>query len=134
MLVDELAWAKEQATVPGLLEPSPTMTARTQPNNSCPSARAKDSGPTLEHDPLRSPLTAALLRDGYARPDCARLGIAAGLRGQALGRDGRPSDRLFALGQPCRASRWVPEIVRDAVSMAELFEEAQSTHRPGPGH
>jgi uncharacterized NAD(P)/FAD-binding protein YdhS len=95
------------------------------------------TGPALEHDPLRSPLTAALLRDGYARPDCARLGIATGPRGQVLDRDGRPSDRLFALGQPCRASRWettsVPEIVRDAVAMAELFEEAQSTAGPGSG-
>lgn len=86
------------------------------------------TGPALELDLPRSPLMAALIRDGRARHDCARLGIATGLHGQLIEASGRPSERLFALGQLCRASRWettsVPEIVRDAVALAALFSAA----------
>jgi uncharacterized NAD(P)/FAD-binding protein YdhS len=82
-------------------------------------------GPALEVDPAHSPLVAALLRQGLAQLDPAQLGIATGERGRLIDSADRPSDRLFALGQLCRASRWettsVPEIVRDAVALAELF-------------
>lgn len=86
------------------------------------------TGPALELDLPRLPLMAALLRDGRASHDCARLGVATGPHGQLIEACGHPSERLFALGQLCRASRWettsVPEIVRDAVALAELFDAA----------
>lgn len=86
------------------------------------------TGPALELDLPRSPLLAALIHDGRARHDCARLGIATGPHGQLIEASGLPSERLFALGQLCRASRWettsVPEIVCDAVALAELLSAA----------
>lgn len=86
------------------------------------------TGPALELDLPRSPLLAALIHDGRARHDCARLDIATGPHGQLIEASGLPSERLFALGQLCRASRWettsVPEIVCDAVALAELLSAA----------
>jgi uncharacterized NAD(P)/FAD-binding protein YdhS len=71
------------------------------------------------------PLMASLLRDGQARVCTTRLGIATGDHGRVIDAAGRPSEHVFALGQWCRASRWettsVPDIVRDAVALAELL-------------
>lgn len=82
-------------------------------------------GSTLTVDSQATPVLAALLSAGLAQRDPARLGIVTLEHGRLIDGLGRPSRQLFAIGQPCRASRWettsVPEIVRDAVAMAQLF-------------
>jgi uncharacterized NAD(P)/FAD-binding protein YdhS len=82
-------------------------------------------GGKVELDLESSPLMAALVRGGLARLDPTQLGIVTADHGRVVDAAGRPSERLFALGQPCRASRWettsVPEIVRDARALAQLF-------------
>jgi uncharacterized NAD(P)/FAD-binding protein YdhS len=82
-------------------------------------------GGSLELDLQSSPLMAALVRGGLARIDATKLGIVTAEHGRIVDAAGHPSQHLFALGQPCRASRWettsVPEIVRDARALAQLF-------------
>jgi uncharacterized NAD(P)/FAD-binding protein YdhS len=82
-------------------------------------------GPALEVDAASMPLMAALLRHGLARLDHAGLGIETTDQGRVIDGDGVASQRVFALGQPCLASRWettsVPEIARDAAALAALF-------------
>jgi uncharacterized NAD(P)/FAD-binding protein YdhS len=82
-------------------------------------------GPAPTIEPESAPLLAALLRAGLAQRDPTGLGIVTLAHGRLTDSAGRPSRQLFAIGQPCRASRWettsVPEIVRDAVALAELF-------------
>jgi uncharacterized NAD(P)/FAD-binding protein YdhS len=81
-------------------------------------------GPSLDIDDA-PPLMAAMLRGGQARVCATRLGIATGEHGRVIDAAGRPSEHVFALGVLCRASRWettsVPDIVRDAVALAELL-------------
>lgn len=78
-------------------------------------------GPALAPEPL----LAALVHAGLAQRDPAGLGIVTLDHGRLSDCAGQPSRQLFALGLPCRASRWettsVPEIVRDAVALAQLF-------------
>jgi uncharacterized NAD(P)/FAD-binding protein YdhS len=82
-------------------------------------------GPALELDPSGAPLIAGLLDQGLARYDCAHIGISTADHGRLVDATGLPSERLFALGQLCRATRWettsVPEIARDALELAELL-------------
>jgi len=86
--------------------------------------------------PARSlePLLAALVHARLAQRDPAGLGIVTLEHGRLSDGAGQPSRQLFALGLPCRASRWettsVPEIVRDAVALAQLFtREALAANR-----
>jgi uncharacterized NAD(P)/FAD-binding protein YdhS len=81
------------------------------------------------------PLLAGLLRDGEARLCTTRLGITTGEHGRLIDASGRASDHVFALGQLCRASRWettsAPDIVRDAVALAELLSSGLDSRDAG---
>jgi uncharacterized NAD(P)/FAD-binding protein YdhS len=85
-------------------------------------------GPALRATDAESPLAAALIARGDARLDPVGLGLMTSPDARVLDAQGRPSDRLFALGQPCRASRWettaVPEIARDAWALSQLLLQA----------
>ena len=82
-------------------------------------------GPALSADASTSPLFAAMVRSGLALRDAAGLGIATLEHGRLIDAAGQPSRQYFALGAPCRASRWettsVPEIVADAVALAHVL-------------
>lgn len=81
------------------------------------------SGPCT--DPARSddPLTLAMLRDGLARPDECRLGFDVTRAGALLGRLGKVSRSLFALGPPTRGAFWditaIPVIRRQSEILAQ---------------
>ena len=67
-------------------------------------------------------LSRALLLEGLARPDPARLGFDATIDGALRDRDGDPSDRLFGIGPVCRSALWeitaVPDIRVQCESLA----------------
>lgn len=75
-----------------------------------------------------SPLVADLLARGLARIDPLRIGLDVGPDCAVLGRDGRPSPRLFALGPASRAAFWeitaIPDIRAQAQRLAERLLEA----------
>jgi uncharacterized NAD(P)/FAD-binding protein YdhS len=58
-------------------------------------------GPRNEVD-LHVPLHAQLVENGLLRPDPLNQGLDVGAGEALIGRDGRPSDRLFVLGPPAR--------------------------------
>lgn len=58
-------------------------------------------GPRNEVD-LHVPLHAQLVQDELLRPDALNQGLDVGAGEALIGRDGRPSDRLFVVGPPTR--------------------------------
>jgi uncharacterized NAD(P)/FAD-binding protein YdhS len=58
-------------------------------------------GPRNDVD-LQVPLHAQLVANGLLRPDPLNQGLDVGAGEALIGRDGRPSDRLFVLGPPTR--------------------------------
>ncbi len=58
-------------------------------------------GPRNEVD-VRVPLHAQLVKDGKMRSDALNQGLDVAVDEALIGRDGTPSDRLFALGPPTR--------------------------------
>jgi uncharacterized NAD(P)/FAD-binding protein YdhS len=75
-----------------------------------------------------SPLVADLLARGLARIDPLLIGLDVGPDCAVLGRDGRRSARLFALGLASRAAFWeitaIPDIRAQAQRLAERLMEA----------
>jgi uncharacterized NAD(P)/FAD-binding protein YdhS len=80
-------------------------------------------GPALGYSDVKTPLLQSLLAEGAAALDPSGLGIVTDERGALVSRDGRSSERYFALGALCRASHWggaaVPEIAVHAQKLAE---------------
>jgi uncharacterized NAD(P)/FAD-binding protein YdhS len=76
----------------------------------------------------QSPLYAHLLADGLIRPDALGLGLDVGEDDALVGKDGRPSRRLYALGPPTRGRYWeitaIPDIRRQAARLADVLAEA----------
>jgi uncharacterized NAD(P)/FAD-binding protein YdhS len=83
------------------------------------------TGPALTLAESKTPLTAALLDAGHAQADASGLGLRMSPDAQLIEANGAPSQRLYALGQPCRAARWettaVPDISRDAAALARVL-------------
>jgi uncharacterized NAD(P)/FAD-binding protein YdhS len=79
-------------------------------------------GPALGSSDVQSPLLQSLLGEGSASLDPAGLGIVTDAGGALVSREGRSSDRCFALGALRRASHWdgaaVPEIAVHARNLA----------------
>lgn len=79
-------------------------------------------GPALNRAEADAPLIHHLIDSGLAGADPAGLGIVTDESGRVVGRDGRPSERLFALGALRRASSWettaVPDISVHALALA----------------
>jgi uncharacterized NAD(P)/FAD-binding protein YdhS/quercetin dioxygenase-like cupin family protein len=82
-------------------------------------------GPALERGEADAPIIQHLLESGRAAADPAGLGIATDELGRVIGRDGTPSERLFALGALRRASSWettaVPDIAAHAAALASAI-------------
>ena len=80
------------------------------------------SGPETDYERVGDPLVAQLIEAGLARPDPYRLGLHATDQGALIGRDGRPSRRLFGAGPIVRGALWeivsVPEIRSQAEQVA----------------
>lgn len=79
-------------------------------------------GPALQQSELETPLLGSLRARGIAVVDDSGLGVVTSDDGAFVGRDGRPSDRYFALGAHRRASNWettsVPDISVHALALA----------------
>jgi uncharacterized NAD(P)/FAD-binding protein YdhS len=82
-------------------------------------------GPALTRGETDAPLIHDLIERGLAAADPAGLGIVTDERGRVIGRDGRPSPGLFALGALRRASSWettaVPDISVHAAELAKMI-------------
>ncbi|MCX5746199.1 MAG: FAD/NAD(P)-binding protein, partial [Proteobacteria bacterium] len=78
-------------------------------------------GPALDRADADAPVIHDLIAHGGAAADPAGLGIVTDEVGRVIGRDGVPSDRMFALGALRRASSWettaVPEIAVHALAL-----------------
>jgi len=79
-------------------------------------------GPALERAESDAPIVHDLIEQGRAAADPAGLGIVTDHEGRVIGPDGRPSERLYALGALRRASSWettaVPDISVHALALA----------------
>jgi len=84
-----------------------------------------------------SPLVAGLLRDGHARVDALRLGLDVAETSALIGRDGVPSQTIFALGPVSRAEFWeitaIPDIRDQAQRLAQRIVETQAEVLAGSG-
>ena len=81
------------------------------------------TGPELDIVRAGEPLFDALIGRGRIRPDVCRIGIDVDGEMRAIGADGRPSERLFAIGPMTRGAFWesiaVPDIRGQAARIAE---------------
>lgn len=81
------------------------------------------TGPELDIVRAGEPLLDALIASGRIRPDVCRIGIDVDEEMQAIGADGRPSEKLFAIGPMTRGAFWesiaVPDIRSQAARIAE---------------
>ncbi len=86
----------------------------------------------IRNDPEKNaqPLIAGLLAEGAARVDPLRIGLDVTGEGRLIGRDGRASGRLFALGPVSRATFWeitaIPDIRVQAGQMAAHIAEIET--------
>jgi len=81
------------------------------------------TGPALAHDPLATPLVASLLTARLARPHPLGLGLDTEGVGALLDAEGRPSDRLFAMGPMRRGELW------ETTAVLEIREQAAALAR-----
>ncbi len=83
----------------------------------------------VRSDPERSanPLVASLFARGLARADPLRIGIEVAPDCAVIGRDGRPSARLYAIGPMSQAAFWeivaVPDIRLQTAALATTLAE-----------
>jgi uncharacterized NAD(P)/FAD-binding protein YdhS len=80
------------------------------------------SGPETDYTRIRHPLIQSLLASGQARPDSLALGLDLTDTFQLIGKYGRPTSNLFALGPPTRGLLWestaVPDIRKQCAQFA----------------
>lgn len=86
------------------------------------------TGPLGDLNRTTDPLLVALRERGAIRPDAANLGIDVNCVGQVIGANGRPSERLYALGPMTRGAFWeivaVPDIRRQTWDVARRLSNA----------
>jgi len=129
----EVAAARVRTAVPGPDGFDVTLNARGTGAPRCVRASWIVNATGPESDPARSDSTLLrqLLRDGVARPDPLRLGLAATPAGALLDAHDRASDVFFTLGPLLRGLLWettaVPEIRQQAQALARLWLAAQPT-------
>lgn len=69
------------------------------------------------------PVLAGLLADGHARPDELGLGLDVSEDGALLGADGKPSERLFAIGELRKGVEW------EAIGITEIRDHSGAIAR-----
>lgn len=86
------------------------------------------SGPIVDIDRTEEPLLRQLRTAGLATSDGLGLGLATDRDGRLVGADGRPSDRIYALGPMTRGSFWeitaVPDIRIQTWTLARHLSNA----------
>lgn len=86
------------------------------------------TGPLGDLARTNDPLLMALRDEGIIRPDAAHLGIDVTASGQVVGRNGRASDHIYALGPMTRGAFWeivaVPDIRRQTWDVARRLSNA----------
>ncbi len=79
------------------------------------------AGPETDYARIRHPLVSSLLASGLARPDPLALGLDLTPSFQLIGREGRPTPRLYALGPPTRGLLWESTAVPDIRKQCAQF-------------
>jgi uncharacterized NAD(P)/FAD-binding protein YdhS len=83
------------------------------------------TGPRSQFSTSEAPLFQNLLRRGLVRPDALDMGIDVDDELAVIGRDGRPSRCLFALGPLLKGALWettaVPELRGQAMQLARVL-------------
>lgn len=86
------------------------------------------TGPQGDLTRATEPLLASLAKQGLIRPDPEKLGIDVDSQGRVIGADGKPNDRLLAVGPMTRGAFWeivaVPDIRRQAWDVARRLSNA----------
>lgn len=86
------------------------------------------TGPLGDLARTTDPLLMALRDEGLIRPDAAHLGIDVTASGQVVGKDGKPSEHIYALGPMTRGAFWeivaVPDIRRQTWDVARRLSNA----------
>ncbi|MBC7987329.1 MAG: FAD-dependent oxidoreductase, partial [Sphingomonadaceae bacterium] len=86
------------------------------------------TGPQGDVTRSREPIVAKLLARGLIRPDPMRLGIEVDARLRAVGGDGRPHPRLYAIGPMTRGAFWeivaVPDLREQTWRLARALSNA----------
>jgi uncharacterized NAD(P)/FAD-binding protein YdhS len=89
------------------------------------------TGPHTRFSATRSPLLQQLLRSGLAQPDAMDMGIRVDPDFTVVGRDGRRSTMLLALGPLLRGTLWesiaVPELRGQALRVAQTLLDTRAT-------
>jgi uncharacterized NAD(P)/FAD-binding protein YdhS len=81
------------------------------------------SGPASDYTRISHPLVRKLLDGGTVRPDAFRLGLDVDATLRLIDADGKPNDRLFAVGPVTKGRYWevtaVPELRRQTEMLAK---------------
>jgi len=94
------------------------------------------SGPECDYRRIRHPLIQNLLESGLARPDPLSLGLDLTDAFQLVGKNGKPTPNLFALGPPTRGLLWestaVPDIRKQCAQFAAWVADATASEQLRP--
>jgi uncharacterized NAD(P)/FAD-binding protein YdhS len=89
------------------------------------------TGPHTRFTATRSPLLQNLLKRGLAQPDAMDMGIRIEPDFAVVGRDGKRSPFLYAIGPLLRGTLWetvaVPELRGQALRVAQVLLDASAT-------
>ena len=100
-------------------------TADGQSNSLAAGLAINCTGPRMQFSTSEAPLFQNLLRRGLVRPDALDMGVDAGDDLAIIGRDGRSSRCLFALGPLLKGTLWettaVPELRGQAMQLARVL-------------
>ncbi len=87
------------------------------------------TGPQGDYAKADNPLVRSAIAAGVIRPDALKLGLDVTEEGAVIGRDGRPSPNIVAVGPPTRGAFWeitaVPDIRAECARMAEMLSRNQ---------
>jgi uncharacterized NAD(P)/FAD-binding protein YdhS len=95
-------------------------------------------GVTSNPERSANPLVASLFANGLARADPLRIGVEVAPDCAIVDREGRPSQRLFAIGPMSQAAFWeiiaIPDIRLQTAALAARFAERIAASGGAPAH